>query len=206
MKSPHLSKKAIYLRVSCSDGRQDSGLQSQKHKALNYCKANSYPDNLLEIYTDKISGGRSSRPALDRLMQDCRDGKIDTVIVVSLSRLSRSMAQTISLSSEFSSLSIKLVSIQESLDFSTSLGKLVLGIMSSIFEMEKNLVSDRVVRGLAHAKSQGKVLGRRPTVDHSLVIRLYLQKMSYRDISKAVGTSVSNCFRIIKKYKSSEEK
>ena len=192
------SKKAIYLRVSTD--KQDSGLASQRMKARNYCLSRSFPEEDLIYYSDKISGAKSDRKELGRLMGDCRSGKVDTVIVISLSRLSRSLSHLLEVASELSDNEVKLISINEQLDFSTPIGNMILAVVGSIAQLEREQISQRVKRGLMMAKANGKSLGRARSVDHELVVNLYNQGLSYRQIAVASKSSSSNCYRIIQKH------
>lgn len=155
----YLSKKAIYLRVSTD--KQDTGLESQRLKAINYCKGRGFDLEGIEFYADKVSGARADRKELGRLLEDCREGRIDTVIVISLSRLSRSLSHLLDVTNELSSMSVTLISIQEQIDFSTPIGKMILAVVGSIAQLEREQISARVRRGLELAKANGKSLGER---------------------------------------------
>ncbi|EPZ52199.1 resolvase, N-terminal domain protein [Bacteriovorax sp. BAL6_X] len=194
------SKKAIYLRVSTQ--RQD--LASQRLRAENYCKSQSYSVEDYLIYEDKISGAKSDRIALNKLIEDCRNDLIDTVIVVSLSRLSRSLRHLLDVANELASMSVKLISINEQIDFSTPIGKMILSVTGSIAELEKNQISDRVKRGLEHAKAQGKRIGRERVICRETVISLHKKSLTNIEISKIVKASPSSVSRIIKAYKLGE--
>lgn len=194
----YLSKKAIYLRVSTD--KQDTGLESQRLKAINYCKERGFDLEGIEFYADKVSGAKAERKELGRLLQDCRDGRIDTVIVISLSRLSRSLSHLLDVTNELSSMSVTLISISEQIDFSTPIGKMILAVVGSIAQLEREQISARVRRGLELAKANGKSLGRARKIDHDLVINLFKQGLSYRQIAEASKSSSSNCYRIVQKY------
>lgn len=193
-----ISKKAIYLRVSTD--KQDTGLASQELKALNYCKSRGFKESEIQIFADKISGAKSDRKELGRLMEACREGLFDTVIVISLSRLSRSLSHLLDVTNELGEYGVKLVSINEQIDFSTPVGKMILAVVGSIAQLEREQISERVKRGLVHAKAKGKTLGRSRTIDHELVINLFKQGLSYRQIAEASKSSVSNCHRIIQNH------
>ncbi len=80
-------KVALYTRTSTD--KQSKGLESQKRSLIDYCLSKAMGE--YELYEDfGVSGARSSRPALDRLMSDIRKGKIKTVVVYSFSRFARS--------------------------------------------------------------------------------------------------------------------
>ncbi len=81
------SKVAIYVRVSTA--RQSNGLESQERALVDYCKARGYHDFLI-FKDENISGAKSSRPGLDRLMVAAEQGQIKSVVVYSFSRFARS--------------------------------------------------------------------------------------------------------------------
>ena len=116
-------------------------------------------------YVDKgVSGAREHRPALDKLMADCRKRLVDAVVVYRYDRFARSLRQLVNALEEFRSLGIDFISLHEGVDTSTPNGRLIFGIFASIAEFERELIRDRVRSGLAAAKAKGKRLGR-PRVD-----------------------------------------
>lgn len=107
-----------------------------------------------------ISGSKEHRPALDRLLSDCRKWRVDAVVVYRDDRFPRSLRQLVNALDEFRPLGIDFVSLHEGVDTSTPNGRLVFGIFASIAEFESVLIRDRVRSGLALAKSRGRRLGR----------------------------------------------
>ena len=117
------------------------------------------------------SGSKEHRPALDRLLSDCRKRLVDAVVVCRYDRLARSLRQLVNALDEFRTLGIDFVSLHEGVDTSTPNGRLVFGIFASIAEFELELIRDRVRSGLAHAKSRGRTLGRPPLSQWTLLKR-----------------------------------
>jgi DNA invertase Pin-like site-specific DNA recombinase len=136
-------------------------------------------------YVDSgISGAREHRPALDRLLSDCRKRLVDAVVVYRYDRFARSLRQLVNALEEFRALGIDFVSLHEGVDTSTPNGRLVFGIFATIAEFERELIRDRVRSGLAAARAKGKTLGRpRVAVDPSRVATL-----------RAQGRSGNRCF------------
>src|SRR6202008_2807688 len=116
---------------------------------------------IVETYIDKgVSGSRERRPALDKLMADCRKRLVDAVVVCRSDRVARSLRQLVNALEEFRSLGIEFISLHEGVDTSTPNGRLIFGIFASIAEFERELIRDRVKSGIAAARSKGKRLGR----------------------------------------------
>src|SRR5207247_9271769 len=107
-----------------------------------------------------ISGSKDSRPALDRLMKDARARKFDVVIVARFDRFARSVSHLLRALEEFSHLGVDFVSLSESIDTSTPVGKMIFTVLGAVAELERNLIKERVQMGISRARKQGKALGR----------------------------------------------
>jgi DNA invertase Pin-like site-specific DNA recombinase len=107
-----------------SSANQSTGLEAQVRALRDYCSRNNVNDYIL--YEDEYqSGVKQSRPALDRMMNDVRDGLVEKVIVYSFSRYARSVTHLLRALEEFKKLNVGFVSITESLDTNTPLGSAV---------------------------------------------------------------------------------
>ena len=189
-------KIAIYARTSTNN--QQKGLESQIRALRSYCKSKGI--NKFKLYQDSgISGSKSSRPELDTLMSDVKSGKINTVIVYSFSRFSRSTKHLLATLELFNSLAITFISISENLDTRTAMGKAIFTIISSISQLERELISERVKNGLNNARAKGKTIGRTKQRNSDLIRSLRSQNMSYRKIAKLTGYSISTISREMNK-------
>ncbi|EPB6203483.1 recombinase family protein [Escherichia coli] len=137
-----------YARVSTFD--QNLELQLE---ALNRLECD-------RIFEDKISGSKSKRPGLDKMMKLLRPG--DTVIVWKLDRLGRSLIHLVDLLRYFRANKIEFVSITEGIRISTSIGRFAYTMLSAAAEMERENIIERTRAGLAVARAKGRVGGRRP--------------------------------------------
>ena len=148
-----------------------------------YCKRRGW--ETAGEYTDAgVSGAKEHRPALDRLLAECRKRLVDAVVVYRYDRFARSLRQLVNALEEFRALGIDFVSLHEGVDTSTPNGRLVFGIFASIAEFERDLIRDRVRSGLAAAKAKGKRLGQpRKVVDARRIARLRAQGCSVRAIA-----------------------
>ncbi|GKX53621.1 recombinase family protein [Budvicia aquatica] len=135
-----------YVRVSTND--QQTDLQRE---ALNRA-------NCELIFEDKISGSKSERPGLKRLLKVAKEG--DTVVVWKLDRLGRSVRHLITLVSDLKNRGIHFKSITDSIDTGSAAGRFFFHVMSALAEMERELIIERTLAGLAVARSQGRIGGR----------------------------------------------
>src|SRR6059036_277666 len=117
--------------------------------------------SVVDEYIDVgISGSKDSRPALDRLMKDARARHFDVVIVARFDRFARSVSHLLRALEEFNHLGVDFVSLSESIDTSTPMGKMIFTVLGAVAELERNLIKERVQMGITRARKQGKALGR----------------------------------------------
>lgn len=145
---------AIYVRVSTTDQAEEGysiGVQTEKLQA--YCTAHDW--NIVNTYTDPgFSGSNMERPALQKMLNDIKNGIIDIVLVYKLDRLSRSQRDTLYMIEDmFLKNNVDFVSMTENFNTSTPLGKLMIGIMSAFAQLERETITSRMQMGLdARAK------------------------------------------------------
>ena len=185
---------ALYTRTSTN--HQDKGLESQVLALETYCKENGITN--YKIYKDTaISGTKANRPSLNQLKLDCNEGRIKSVIVYSFSRMGRSTSHLIDILHFFETLKIDFISLSEKLDTSTAMGKCLFSIISSISQMERDLISERVKSGLKNAKSKGIILGAPEKINRELIVELLSQnKFTYSEIAKFAKCSKSSVGRV----------
>jgi DNA invertase Pin-like site-specific DNA recombinase len=189
-----MKRAGIYARVSTNNG-QDPEVQFAEIRQ--FCKRRDW--TTVQEYVDKgISGSKEHRPALDKLLADCRKRAVDCVVVYRYDRFARSLRQLVNALEEFRALGIDFVSLHEGVDTSTPNGRLVFGIFASIAEFERELIRDRVKSGLALAKSRGKRLGRpRVNVDRLRIATLRNQGRCWAEICHVSGISKGTAQRFV---------
>jgi len=189
-----MKRAAIYARVSTHNG-QNPEMQLEELRA--YCKRREW--QIIGEYVDTgFSGAKEHRPALDRLLSNCRKRLVDAVVVYRYDRFARSLRQLVNALEEFRALGIDFVSLHEGVDTSTPNGRLVFGIFASIAEFERELIGDRVRSGLASARAKGKRLGRpRVFVDRPRIAALRAQGRSWAEICKELGVSKGTAQRAV---------
>ena len=146
-----MGKLVGYARVGTGD--QDLQLQ------LDALKTAGCSD--VDIYTDKASGARASRPGLDNCLATLQPG--DTLVVWRLDRLGRSMPHLVGLVEELLGKGIGFRSLQDgAIDTTTASGELMFNIFSSLAQFERRLIQERTHAGLAAARARGRLGGRKP--------------------------------------------
>ncbi len=188
---------ALYARVSDPrDGRQHPELQLGELRE--YAAQRKW--TVLCEYIDHISGAKDSRPQLNRMMTDARRRKFDLVLVWKLDRLGRSLRHLVNTLAEFEALGIGLVSMRESLDPTTPMGKAMFGMIGVMAEFERGLISERVTAGMRHAKSKGIHVGRpRVQVDAAAIKAMRESGRGWREIAAELHVSVGTIFNRIPK-------
>lgn len=148
------------------------------------------------IYNEKMTGTKKDRPELNKLLD--RITEQDVIVVESLSRLGRSTKDLIELTELFQSKGVHLVSLKESIDTSTSTGKLLFTLMSAIAQFERDTIADRTREGLRAARARGRT-GGRPPVDSEKIkkaVKLYNTKQySIKEIEELTGVKKSTLYR-----------
>jgi putative DNA-invertase from lambdoid prophage Rac len=112
-------------------------------------------------YIDRgVSGSKDRRPALDCLLLDARQRRVDVLVCWRLDRLGRNLRHLVTMLEDLQHLGIAFVSLGEGIDCTTPAGKLQLHILAALAEFERERIRERVLAGLQRAKAQGKRLGR----------------------------------------------
>jgi len=195
-------KVALYARVSTLLGQNP---MVQLHELRQYSEARGF--EIFDEYIDEgISGSKSSRPALDKMMSDAKKKRFDYILTVSIDRMGRSLKNLILLLEEMDKISVRPIFLRESIDTSTSAGRLMFSLISSISEYERAQVRERVRAGIALAKLTKSKTGNwrhgRPPISPTIkeeVIALRKQGLSLRQIAdKVKSISKTSVSRILK--------
>jgi site-specific DNA recombinase len=151
-----------YIRVSTTMQSEDGvSLQNQRERVEGWAKANGL--TVAEVFTDAgISGKRAdNRPALQQALEVVTKSK-GILVVYSLSRMSRSVKDAITISERLDKAGADLVSLSERLDTSTASGKMTFRMMAVLAEFERDQLSERVASAMGHLKAQNKRVGKVP--------------------------------------------
>lgn len=191
-----MKRAAIYARVSTKNNGQNP--ETQLVALREYVQNRGWA--VSGEYVDHgVSGSKDSRPALDRLMKDARARKLDAVIVFRFDRFARSVKHLITALEEFNHLGIDFVSLSESVDTSSSMGKMIFTVLGAVAELERNIIRERVISGLHRARKEGTTLGRpKLIVDRETVCELYRAGNSIRRIAAEMNLKPSTVHVIVK--------
>lgn len=178
-------RAVLYGRVST----QDQTTLNQMLDLRRYAKERGW--TVAGEYVDHgVSGTKSSRPGLDRLMAAARKKQIDVVLVWRFDRFARSVKHLVLALEELRSLGIAFVSYQENIDTGSPLGAAIFTIIAAMAALERDIIVERVKAGLGRARSQGRKLGRpQVSVDIARLRALKAKGLSIREIAKQTGMS-----------------
>jgi len=157
---------AIYTRKSTSEGldQEFSSLDNQRESAENYIKSQQHEGWSVSptLYDDGgFTGANIERPALQNLLNDIKAGKINCVVVYKVDRLSRSLLDFTQLLEFFDKNNVFFVSVTQSFNTNTSMGRLTLNILLSFAQFEREIISERTKDKMGAARRRGQWLGGR---------------------------------------------
>lgn len=185
-----------YARVSTEDqclDRQIDALQAAGVKGEN-------------IYKEKMSGAKSSRPKLNALLDVVEDG--DIVVIEALNRLGRSSSDLISLMQMLNAKGVKLKSLKESLDMSSPTGVMMSQLLAILAEFERSVIVQRVNEGLQAARARGRVGGRPATpqkvIDKALAM-YDLHNLTVSEICRACAISRPTLYKALRQREDKKE-
>jgi len=148
-------KVALYLRVST----EEQTTLNQELELKRYCDKENY--EIYKIYKDEgISGAKTSRPELDKMLQDMRNRCFNAILVWKFDRLGRNTQHLLQVLEELKNKNIRLIATSQQIDTSTPMGKLFFTIIASIGEAERETIRERIILGLKRRRQQGKPVGR----------------------------------------------
>ncbi len=153
-----------------------------------------------KIFVDKVSGTVATRPSLEKVKEIFRKG--DTLVVWRLDRLGRSLKDLMWWMGYLEEKEVGLKSLQESIDTTTTTGKLVFHIFGALAEFERNLIRERTQAGLAAARARGRLGGRPKSLDENkrkVVVDLYNKKeLMVKEICEMMEISKPTLYSYIK--------
>jgi DNA invertase Pin-like site-specific DNA recombinase len=184
---------AIYTRVSTGDQHIETQLCDLREMA----RLRGY--EIVAEYSDQISGAKSKRPGLDKLMSDARRNRFDVVLVWAFDRMARSVRHFLEILDELNHLNIEFVSFREQIDTGGPLGRAIVVIVGAIAELEKNLIVERVRAGMRRARLEGRRIGRAPlNVDRPQVVADRRSGMSLTQVARKYRVSRATVCRLMK--------
>jgi DNA invertase Pin-like site-specific DNA recombinase len=190
---------ALYLRVS-SNGQTTRNQQRELQEV-----ADRHCWDVVAVFEDAgISGskGRDQRPGFDALMKAVARRDIDMVAAWSVDRLGRSLTDLLGFLTDLHAKGVDLFLHQQGLDTSTPSGRAMFQMLGVFAEFEKAMIRERVMAGLARARSEGKQLGRRPVEQAKArkvkaALDLRGQGLGIRRIARETGLGVGTVLRLV---------
>lgn len=188
---------AIYARVSTLD----QTCESQLRELRDYVARRGW--TIIGEYVDTgWSGAKASRPQLDKLMADASQRRFDCICVYKIDRFGRSVLHLNQQLATLTSYGVRFIAVSQGLDTdqASPTSRLLLHILASVAEFERELIRERVRAGVRSAKHRGVQLGRKRVVfDRSKAIQMHLAGMSMRDIAAVLGIGVGTVHRTCSK-------
>jgi putative DNA-invertase from lambdoid prophage Rac len=161
---------------------------------------NKRPDGTLELACwHRVPLSAVSRKR-EELLKAARRREVDAIVVWKLDRWGRSLPDLISSLAELRDLRIAFVSLTEALDFTTSAGRAMVGLLSVFAEFERDMIRERVKAGIAQARSEGKQHGRPQTASKKIaqVKRLYRKGRNKSEIARELKISRGSVINMLK--------
>jgi DNA invertase Pin-like site-specific DNA recombinase len=177
---------------------------------IGYARVSTHDQNLLlqkealekvgceRIYTDEVSGIKSKKPNLEKVLEMLREN--DTLVVWKLDRLGRSVKSLIELVQNLEDQNIHFRSITDSIDTSTPSGRFFFHVMASLAQMERELIVERTKAGLEAAKKMGRRGGRKRKMTDSKLEsakQLLQSGVPPKDVANNLGISIPTLYRWI---------
>lgn len=186
-------KVAIYIRVSTEE--QNTAMQLSE--LTEYAEKREY--EIFKIYEDKVSGMTKSRVALDEMLIEAKKRKFDIVLVWKFDRFARSLKMLVDSLALFQELGIDFISFKESIDTTTSMGRLLFHINSAYAEFEREIIGERVRSGIKAKRAKNNGAWGRAKISFNLqdkIKELRKEGVSIRKIAKQLHVSS----RTVQKY------
>ena len=133
-----MKRAALYMRVSTVDQHPETQLYDLRSLATQRGL------EVVQEYTDKISGVKARRPGLDQLMADARRRRFDVVVVWAFDRMARSVRHLLETLDDLNHQNIEFISFRENIDTGGPLGRAIIVIVGAIAELERKLIIERV--------------------------------------------------------------
>jgi site-specific DNA recombinase len=162
---------AIYTRKSSEEGLEQAfnSLDAQREACAAYVlsQASEGWSALPDVYDDGgLSGGSLERPALQRLLADIAAGRVDIIVVYKVDRLTRSLLDFAKLVEVFDKAGVSFVSITQSFNTTTSMGRLTLNMLLSFAQFEREVTAERIRDKIAASKAKGMWMGGIPPLGY----------------------------------------
>jgi site-specific DNA recombinase len=184
---------AVYTRKSSEEGLEQAfnSLDAQREACEAYITSQKHEGwaVLATLYDDgAYSGGTMDRPALQRLLDDIRAGKVDVVVVYKVDRLTRSLADFAKIIEVFDARRVSFVSVTQAFNTTSSMGRLTLNVLLSFAQFEREVTGERIRDKIAASKKKGMWMGGQPSLGYDVKERKLV-------VNEAEAETVRGIFR-----------
>jgi DNA invertase Pin-like site-specific DNA recombinase len=192
-KRPKMFRAGLYARVSTNDQQT---LPMQSHAMREYAARRGWT---IAMQVREVGSGAAKRQAREKLLEAARRRQIDVVLVWRLDRWGRSVTDLLATLQELDHLGVGFVSLTEALDLTTPAGRAMAAMLAVFAAFEREILQERTRAGLAHARENGKRLGRPATAAlHSAEIRrLFRAGISKSEIARRLQVGRTSVRRIL---------
>lgn len=175
-----------YTRVSTTEQATDGvSLAAQRVKIEAYAVVKDW--TVMEVIRDDGASAKSlHRPGLARVLAMVKAGAVQVVVIAKLDRLTRSVSDLDKLMKLFARKNVALVSLQESLDATTATGRLMMNLLASVSQWEREVIGERTAEAMQHLKASGQVYSRPVFEDAATLAQIQTMRVSgatYQDIA-----------------------
>lgn len=186
-------RAALYARVSTNDQQT---LAMQNRAMREYAIRRGW---MIAMQVREVNSGAAKREAREKLLEAARRREIDLVLVWRLDRWGRSVTDLLATLQELQHLGVGFVSLTEALDLTTPAGRAMAGLLAIFAEFEREILRERTRAGLAHARANGKRLGRPATaaIHASEIGKLHHTGISKSEIARRLGIGRTSVRRIL---------
>jgi DNA invertase Pin-like site-specific DNA recombinase len=187
---------ACYIRVSSRSQRTDS----QEAEIKKWLEGNGIAAEQVEWYADKVTGKTLDRPAFQHLQRDIFNGKVRTVVVWKLDRLSRRLLDGVNLLADWCERGLKIIIVTQQIELNGPVGRMIAAVLLGLAEIELEYRRERQQAGIAVAKKKGVYTGRRKGTTKrkpQRAVELKTKGLSAGEIATALGVSERTVFRYI---------
>ena len=188
---------AAYCRVSTVRQKTDSQINEIKK----WFKANGYDESQIEWYVDHETGKTLNRPEFQRLQRDIFSGKVKTVVVWKLDRLSRRLKDGVVLLADWCERGLRIVVVTQQIELNGAVGRMIAAVMLGLAEIELEYRQQRQTAGIEVAKKKGVYRGRQQGTTKGSPARakeLRSRGLRVAEIAQAMGTSTRTVLRYLR--------
>jgi DNA invertase Pin-like site-specific DNA recombinase len=196
-KAAKMFRAGLYARVSTLD---QQALPMQMQALRDYATKRGWA---IAVQVKEVGSGAVERELRQQLIDAARRREIDVVLVWRLDRWGRSLADLVATLQELGDLNVAFVSLTEALDLTTSVGRAMAGMLSVFAAFEHDILRERVRAGLAHARQNGKQLGRPMTagLQAAEIRKLHRAGVAKAEIARRLQVGRTSVRRILSKKK-----